>query len=281
MWPQWTLVGDATQADAVCHVVQQRAAPAGCSCTSPASTSSPSVCPHAASTTVRAARRHSSSSRPSCRCQLLLLPLPSNRQWWGCGISQGSLLPLTPLGHWTATADRGAGSGPSESNAFSASIEATAAKRGEAAGVQPQLQQQAGQHRQPPQQHQQLRAGLQDSEALLLDGQLGLLDSDWHLAKSLNNLSVEEDVKESGQAHGQTQQAPRNAGPQGNAPQAAGQRRPEGVRRLAMSGMDLPLPTLDGQQPHKQEQPPHESGASGQPAGEGFLAGCCYCCSSF
>ena len=128
----------------------------------------------------------------------------------------------------------------SESNAFSASIEATAAKRGEAAGAQPD--QQGASHQRPC---------LQDTDALLLDGQLGLLENDWQLAKSLNAMSVEDGTHQKGATPGQ----PRRGQPSGrgtlqtNPDDSTGQQHQrEGVRRLALSGLDLPLPSMTAQQ---------------------------------
>lgn len=132
---------------------------------------------------------------------------------------------------------------PSESNAFSASIEATAAKRGEASGAQPD--QQGGPH--------QRRSSLHDTDALLLDGQLGMLENDWQLAKSLNAMSVEDGTQQKGAAPGQQDKGqPSGRGtPQPNPEDSNGQQqRQEGVRRLALSGLDLPLPSMNAQQVH-------------------------------
>ena len=140
-----------------------------------------------------------------------------------------------------------------ESNAFSASIEATAAKRGEATGAQ--LDQQGRDH--------QRRPSLHDTDALLLDGQLGMLENDWQLAKSLNAMSVEDGTQQKGAAPGQQHkgqpagQGTLQPGPDDSTRQ---QQRQEGVRRLALSGLDLPLPSMAAQQPqagqHQTGEPP-------------------------
>ena len=140
---------------------------------------------------------------------------------------------------------------PSESNAFSASIEATAAKRGEAAGAQPD--QQGGNH--------QRRPSLHDTDALLLDGQLGMLENDWQLAKSLNAMSVEDGTQQKGAALGQQHKGQSSGrgtlqpNPDGSTGQQ--QQRQEGVRRLALSGLDLPLPSMTAQQPQARQ---HQNG---------------------
>ena len=138
---------------------------------------------------------------------------------------------------------------PSESNAFSASIEATAAKRGEASGAQPD--QQGGSHQRGP--------SLHDTDALLLEGQLGMLENDWQLAKSLNAMSVEDGTQQKGAAPGQQhKEQPSGRGTSQPTPADSNgqQQRQEGVRRLALSGLDLPLPSMAGQQPQAGQHKP-------------------------